>query len=80
MEALEIRTPTPTPFSQKCISKNVLEKTLFIRFQNKIPKKPNTVEDDGEGECLKEGKENVVVVVRLLYPGFQLHESELTRC
>ena len=37
-EALEMVTPTPTPFSLVCSSKNVLEKTRFIlRFQIKDP-------------------------------------------
>ena len=40
-EALEMVTPTPTPFSLVCSSKNVLEKTRFIlRFQIKDPRDP----------------------------------------
>ena len=40
-EALEIRSPTPSPFSQECISKNVLEKTkIYSEGFTKYPRNP----------------------------------------
>ena len=52
-EALEIGTPTPTPFSQECIRKNVLEKTKIyskVSINTQETQHRGNVGADGERE------------------------------